>query len=139
MAYVETSDDWFKGGIHFARVQYAAFLYDEYKKFPAYTPAKALAAACRQASISSESLRQHLPAHNARKRKLRNLKIIDMRASGFSVNLIAEMLGIHRATVARVLDAHKSRVNAADRYSSYKIRGRLKFGDPRLNETEILL
>lgn len=133
MSYVETSEDFQDGGLNWCRVLYAAFLYDEYKKRKEIGHHKAIALSCRKAGVSGETLRQHLPKHNRKKRILRDRAIIEMRASGYSINLIAEMLGLHRCTVSRALDAQKSRVNAARLYDARKIRGRLKHGDKRLD------
>lgn len=133
MAYIETSEDFQDGGLARCRLAYASFLYDEYRKRPEITNTKALVLAARKASVSTPALQQYLPGHNDRKRRLRDLHIIDLRASGYSVNLVAETCGVSRKTVGRVLAAHAARVAAARKYSSHKIRGRLKYGDPRLN------
>ena len=133
MAYIETSEDFQDGDFFRCRLQYASFLYDEYRKRPGITNTKALVLAARKAAVAAPALQQFLPAHNDRKRRLRDLHIIDLRASGYSVNLIAESVGVSRKTVGRVLAAHADRMAAASGYGAYKIRGRLKYGDPRLN------
>ncbi len=116
--------------IYVCRVKYAAFLYDALR--PEYGHAKAIGLAAREAKIPTDAIRQILPTHHRKDRVLRDDMIVKMRSWGYSIDLIAAQLEIKRCTVTRVLDAFKTRMNAVSKVASFKIRGRLKYNDPRI-------
>lgn len=117
--------------IYPARVKYAAFLYDAWKD--SHGRNKALVMACKEAGVSLSALRQALPAHHRRERIIRNWTILKMRSWGYSIDLIAESMDLHRMTVSKIIDDFKTRLNAHEKVKKYKIRGRLRYGDPRMN------
>lgn len=119
------------------RVRYAAFLYDGWKDDIGRS--KAILRAAREAGIAPGALRQYLPAYNRQQRILRNFNILKMRSWGYSVDLIAQSYDLNRATVARVLDDFRDRISSANQCRKYKIRGRLKLGDPRLETLPVKL
>lgn len=116
--------------IYVCRVKYAAFLYDALR--PEYGHAKAIALAAREAKIPVDAVRQILPTHRRKDRILRDDMIIKMRSWGYSIDLIAAQLEMNRCTVTRALDAFKTRMNAISKVNGFKIRGRLKYSDPRI-------
>ncbi len=116
--------------IYVCRVKYAAFLYDALK--PKYGHAKAVSLAAREAKVTCEAVRAILPTHHRKDKILRDDMIIKMRSWGHSIDLIANSLDLSRCTVGRVLDAFKTRMNAISKVDGFKIRGRLKYSDPRI-------
>ena len=117
--------------VYVCRVKYAAFLYDAL--MPKYGHAKAVGLAAREAKVTCEAVRQILPTHRRHDRILRNYKILKMRSWGYSIEMIAETFDLNRCTVTRSLDEFRSRMNALEKVARYKIKGRLKRGDPRLS------
>lgn len=116
--------------IYVCRVKYAAFLYDALK--PEYGHAKAISLAAREAKIPAAAIRQILPTHHRKDKIMRDDMILKMRSWGHSIDLIAESLDLNRCTVSRVIDAFKTRMQAISKVDGFKIRGRLKYSDPRI-------
>lgn len=113
------------------RTRYAAFVYDKIKHD--YSHSKAVVLACREAGISPPELKWFLPKHNWERKIIRNHKIINARASGYSINLIAKTHKVHRCTVGRVLTAFKDRMNMVEKYSRQSINGRLTYDQMEFN------
>lgn len=132
MGYGEIASLFVDPVIYSARVKYAAFLYDAWKAEHGHN--KALRLACVEAKVNYASLRQFLPAHHRREKLIRNWNILKMRSWGYSVDLIAQSHDLNRMTVGRIIDDFKTRLNAVEKCGQYKIRGRLKFGDPRMKD-----
>src|SRR3569833_3397691 len=133
MAYRETSVDIQDRGLYRCRVIYAAFLYDEFRR-RRHPHARAVALAVRKAGVTGDALRIILPRHNRAKRELRNRRIMELRAEGYSQKLIADLMGVSRYTVRRVIQSRKETMNAVDHYSWQKNHRHQKYGDIRLPE-----
>lgn len=121
--------------IYVCRVKYAAFLYDALR--PNFGHAKAISLAAREAKVTCEAVRLILPSHHRKDRILRDDMILKMRSWGYSIDLIAASMDLNRCTVSRVMDAFKTRMNAINKVSGYKIKGRLKHGDQRMKDLPV--
>lgn len=82
--------------------------------------------AAKECHVSVPDLKIWLPKHNKERKIIRNHKIINNRASGYSIDLIAKTHSIHRCTVRRVLAAFMLRQKMIAYYSARRIRGRIK-------------
>lgn len=116
--------------IYVCRVKYAAFLYDAL--LPEYGHAKALGLAAREAKVTTKAIIQILPTHHRKDKILRDDMILKMRSWGYSIDLIAAQMDLNRSTVTRVMDAFKTRMTAISKVGGFKIHGRLKYSDPRI-------
>lgn len=117
----------------FARLRYAAFVYDEFKKDFALTHSKAVVMAAKEANVAPAALKIWLPKHNWERKIIRNHRIINARASGYSIQLIAKTHKIHRCTVRRVLEAFANRQKMIRRYASMRIYGRIIYTQLEFN------
>lgn len=111
--------------LSFSRVRYAAFVYDQIKKDFQVTHSKAIVMASKEADVTPAALKIWLPRHNWERKIIRNHRIINARASGYSIQLIARVHKIHRCTVRRVLEAFTERQKMIRRYASMRISGRI--------------
>lgn len=139
MYYDETQLDASRNELHYCRVRYAAFVYDRFIS-QKLSHKRAFAKAVEVADINPLALKWYLPKHRKIKKTIRNAAILNYRAQGYSINLLADRFELSRSQIGRIIDSFSDKLLVSKKMSRWKKpRKRLDPNDPFLGGEENFL
>lgn len=139
MYYDETQLDASRNELHYCRVRYAAFVYDRFIS-QKLSHKRAFAKAVQVADINPLALKWYLPKYRKMKRTIRNAAILNYRAQGYSINLLADRFSLSRSQIGRIIDSFSDKLVISKKMSRWKKpRKRLDPNDPLLGGEENFL